>query len=1265
MHLNPQKNLSENIFAEDTPANKKLLEPLQTKGSFFHDVFGGKKESFQSYESAFLSAETMQKQNWTEKNANLYAAFIAFVSVLIAKLSGNTKFCLGISMVDNSSFLSKSDDPTPFPIDLSEDKSFIQFQNEILKLINVIKSHHEDYLGLISKQAPEGQAGETELFETIIIFKDKYDLNVATVEKYNLAFVFKVGEDIPGLEMFYKENAYSNGVIKQIHQCLINLINNTIADNHGEISRLEVVNQVEKHKILCEFNRLKSPDATEAHYLNFFDKQVKLNPKSKAVVFEKEAITYLELSHKADAIAANLIQLGVIPGAMIGLLLDRSIDMMVGIIGIMKAGCAYLPIDTNFPVARVEYIIEDSKLEFILTTNALGNKFSCVKKTTPFLLENCDWEARLPEPVIKGSKQSLAYVIYTSASTGNPKGVQITHSNLINFIIGMQEIIPFEAKRALLMLAPISFDLSISETLLPLASGMTVVIANKRQQEFPEQLNNCIIENNVSHVHCTPSRLRAFLTDTDAIKWLQVVKHLMVGGEALSDELFTGVKALYKNNLYNLYGPTETTVWSTFTNLTASKKLTIGKPIRNTSVYILDYWNNPQPLNTIGELCIGGDGVSIGYLNNFDLTQQKFVDDIFEGKGKMYRTGDLAKWDADGNIEYCGRADHQIKIRGYRIELKEIESQIKKIPGIKEVVVTIKESIINEKVICAYYTCEYALDVSEIKLHLISYLPEYMIPGRFFYLEKLPITHNGKIDFKSLPDIVSGFNEGGEAKTKSEQLINIWNEILNVQSPSKNSNFFELGGNSLSAILFINKVWKKIGVKLPMSEFFKSPNLEDIIRLSETMSQTSLETIPKAIEKDAYLVSPAQKRMFILQFMDPTYVGYNMPAFFELDKFFDVNKLQYALNSLVNRHESLRTKFVYNDDGIFQIVSKQADVFISETTADESDVENEIQKFVRPFSLDKAPLLRLEILSTIDSDKRILMFDTHHIISDGVSKNIFFKELVDIYHNKTLSSSPLQYKDYSEWLLNNIMEGHKSQEKYWLNIFSKQPPLLEFPFSAKDNDNRKNLGAQINFSIDVETISAIKRLCENLSITPNILYTAVYTLTVSKYSQQNDITIGTIVAGRKHPGLEGTLGVFANFLPLRFNIDHGSSFLQFVVKAKEILLAAYDNQDYPFEQLVEKLGIKRNAFRNPLFDTMIVIHNEVDIDLNDELKTMGLSKIDVEDGISLLDLKMDLLEINGGLKGTLFFKKNLLPIAQMNSFVGSFKTLIAESIGSF
>ncbi|WP_434295735.1 condensation domain-containing protein, partial [Clostridium botulinum] len=710
---------------------------------------------------------------------------------------------------------------------------------------------------------------------------------------------------------------------------------------------------------------------------------------------------------------------------------------------------------------------------------------------------------------------------------------------------------------------------------------------------------------------------------------LSTLRQVFSSGEALN---FKQVEKFYKEfgngkKLINLYGPTEATIdVSYFDCINDGKRvIPIGKPIDNTKLYILKN-NEPVPVGVSGELYIAGDGLARGYVKRIELTSQKFIDNPFEPGTKMYKTGDLARWLPDGNIEFLGRIDNQVKIRGFRIELGEIENKLLQHENIKEAAVLVKENKDSEKYICAYVVSEKNLEELDLKSHLKETLPEYMVPAYFVELEKMPLTANGKLNRRALPEpnLDANLVEYEAPRNKVEEtLAKIWSEILGIEKIGINDNFFDLGGHSLKATILMSKIHKELSREVPLKELFKSPTIKDLSKYIESAEENLYSKIEKVEEKEYYETSSAQKRMYMLQQFDKDSTAYNMPVVFKLEGNVDKNKIEETFRKLTQRHETLRIYFqIYNEKIIQKIQNYKFELVKKEN----ENIEDAINGFVRPFDLGKAPLFRAELLE--DNKKIYLLIDMHHIISDGVSMNILIKEFKDIYNGKNLEPLKFQYKDFAAWQ-NNFLKSDlmKKQEEYWLSRFSDEIPVLNIPTDYERPAIKSFDGDSISFKVNEEITEKLRELAKETGSTIHMILLSAFNILLSKYSGQEDIIVGVPIAGRSNADLENIMGMFVNTLALRNKLEGDKKYIDFLNEVKENSLRAYENQSYQFETLIEKLNLKLDASRNPLFDVML---NSIDLfDKNEKFL----------DG--LLIKSYNIKEISSKVDFDLAFKENL------------------------
>jgi amino acid adenylation domain-containing protein len=700
------------------------------------------------------------------------------------------------------------------------------------------------------------------------------------------------------------------------------------------------------------------------------------------------------------------------------------------------------------------------------------------------------------------------------------------------------------------------------------------------------------------------------------------LEDLLIGGEKLSAEHVNRFqRRKNKVRLTNGYGPTENTTFTTTYRIEKeSDNIPIGRPISGTKVYIQN-GTNLCGIGIPGELCIAGDGVARGYLNRPELTAEKFIDNPF-GEGKLYRSGDLARWLPDGNIEYLGRIDEQVKIRGFRIELGEIESSIRNIEKVKDCAVIAREDKNGEKAIYAYIVSEEEISVTEIRDTLGLTLPEYMIPSYMTQIEKIPVTRNGKLDKRALPEIEGrSEREYIAPRNKEEEAVcAAFSEILGVEKVGVKDNFFELGGHSLRATRLINQIEEKTGTRLPLREVFSHPTPEGLAACL-TGGETYIP-IPKAEQRDSYPMSSTQKRTYLVTQMDPAGLSYNMPTALKLTGNMDIQKIQESFQALIDRHEGLRTSFGMENGELVQRIaaSVRGEVEYEENiNADEATIQKRFGEFVRPFDLGTAPLMRIKIVKTAEAEQYVF-FDMHHIISDGMSMNIVIEEFSKLYNGEPLEALRVQYKDYSEWMRSRDLS---QQAEYWKEQFAEEAPVLDLPTDYPRPQVQSYRGSSETFQLSVEETQALEELCRQTGTTEYMVFLSALMITLSKYSRQEDIVIGSPISGRTHRDTETMLGMFVNTLAMRGRPEGKKTLREFLNEVKETCLKAYENQEYPFEELVEAVEVRRDISRNPLFDVMMVVQNNEDVplklngvELTGGLLTSEVSKFDLDFNIS-------------------------------------------------
>ncbi|MCU0289164.1 MAG: amino acid adenylation domain-containing protein, partial [Acidobacteria bacterium] len=1162
----------------------------------------------------------------------------------------------------------------------SGEKTFSEFLQEVKeKVLKAFENQDFPYEYLVDRVVINRDTSRNPLFDAMFVLQnmDIEEINIPGLKLSPYPYENKTskfdltlsGVEIKGKLFFtfeYSTKLFKKETVDRFITYFKNIIDGLISDKDKKISDVEIITEEEKKQILFVFNDTAAQYPKDKTIHQLFEEQVLKSPDRIAVVGStvetlratslqyQYQITYHQLNEQSDHLAGLLIEKGVLPDTIIGLMMERSIEMIIGIMGILKSGGAYLPIDPEFPKERVNYMLRDSAATILINKSEIRN--------SNFVLRASNLNS-----------SNLAYVIYTSGSTGKPKGVMVDHRCLVNLCCWHNTFYTIIPRDRASKYAAFSFDASVWEIFPYLIIGASLYVV-------PDEiiLNIDALNYYFEKTDITISFLPTQLGEKFMMLNNRSLRILLTGGDKLKHYL-------RKNYLlFNNYGPTENTVVTTSHWVTREAgNIPIGKPIANIQIYILDKNNYLQPIGVIGELCIGGEGLARGYLNNPELTTEKFDQDLWDKKdeqdkcgvlrtnfhhSKLYRTGDLARWLTDGNIEFLGRLDQQVKIRGFRIELGEIENQLGKYRQIKEAVILIKNDTTGDKYLAAYFVSGQEISTSELKKYLSKDLPDYMIPLYFTQLEKIPLNPSGKVDRRALPEprLKTESTYMAPRDEMEKKLVEIWSEILgkNLLQIGINNNFFHLGGHSLKATVMISKIHKELNVHLPLAEIFKNPTIQGLSDFIKNMTKEKYISIEPIEKKEYYLLSSAQKRLYILHQMDQQSVGYNMPSFSVLEGEVYEDKFENTFKQLISRHESLRTSFHMINDEPVQRIHDEVE-FAIEYLATESTENTErkihhsafsVHHFIRAFDLSRAPLLRVALLKE-NEDRHILMIDMHHIISDGTSMNIAVKDFMALYQAEDLPKLRVQYKDFSEWQNNEKQkESIKKQEHFWVNEFVGELPILELPTDYVRPAIQSFEGSRIPFEIDENSTEVLKKLTVETDITLYMLLLSIYTVFLSKISNQEDIVIGSPTAGRRHVDLEKIIGMFVNTLALRNFPSGEKTFAGFLYEVKEKTLNAFENQDFQYEDLVECIMKSRDVSRNPLFDTMFVLQN---IDISEiNIPGLKLSSYPHENKISKFDLTLLAVERKNNLFFTFEYSTKLFQEETIQRFIDYFKNII-------
>lgn len=1003
-----------------------------------------------------------------------------------------------------------------------------------------------------------------------------------------------------------------------------------------------------------------------------FERQVEAVPENLAVLYDGDGLTYRELNERANRFARTLRKKNIKPDDVVGIIAERSVETVVGIIAVLKAGGCYMPVAPDYPPERISYMLKESKAAALLTQQSFTENIDYSGELIDLKNES-NYEGAENNLEAVNTPSDLAYVIFTSGTTGKPKGAMAEHKNVVNLVNALSEAIYAKYTDALniALVAPFTFDASVKQLFPCLLLGHTLIIVPEDARLDGKELMGFFRRYRIDITDGTPAHLKMLLSSETAIVGRLPVKHYIIGGEALAKNIAEEFLSKFSDKplITNVYGPTECTdVTTLFTieweQLGKFDSIPIGRPIKNAKVYILKADKSPAAAGETGELYIGGEGVGRGYLNREELTRESFMNHSFVREDRVYKTGDLVKQLEDGNIYYIERVDNQVKIRGFRIEPGEIENEILRLGFIKEVSVIARDGINNEKYLCAYYVPQRACSAQQIKEQLAKSLPYYMLPSFYVQLEKLPLTTNGKLDKASLPEPDASMAiTGGYSAPENEieaKLAEIWEQLLGVERVGVRDDFFELGGHSLRANVLASKIEKEFQVRIPIRAIFKTPTVRALADCIRKSGKTSCSRIEPIARKEYYELSSAQRWIFMSHYMAGGDISWNMPGLMLIEGPLEEGRFAEAFRRLVKRHETMRTSFELLEGAPIQRVHDDAVLEIINSGCGEEELEELLKKFIKPFDLSKAPLLRVELLK-ISEVRHALLFDMHHIVFDGVSVNILVAELLDLYRGEELPELKIQYRDYAHWMNGRLLsEEYKNHEKFWLETLSGDIPELDFPCDYSRSGVSNADGDRLVFALGTELAGYVRRLASENRSTLFMILLAAYNVLLYKYTGQEDFIVGTFAAGRPAADLENIIGMFVNTVVMRNFPDGQKSFKEFLAEVKENSLKAYEHQDYPFEEILAKLRIKREPGKNPVFDTMFILQNF------DSAKycAEGLEFIqrDVNLKVSPLNMIIEARELEDDIKFTFTYKTSLFKAGTAQNIVNDYLNILKTAV---
>ena len=1128
-----------------------------------------------------------------------------------------------------------------------------------------------DYCSLVDLHGWSEVPRHTPLFDSLVVFEnypaDARDAGAAglavtaaeTYERtnYPLTLIVSPGPELE-LRWIYDTGRFDEEAITRWIGYFRTILLELTAQLESPLGLLSPLDARERRLVLRDWNANHLDFDRTACLHELFEAQAAATPDRTAIVRQGTRVTYAGLNDQANRIARRLVALGAGPGVPVGLCARRTPALIAGMLGILKAGGAYVPLDPAYPDERLAFMVEDAGVARLVTEHDLAARFdgmTAVRLDAPGGEDDTATDAT--DGGARAGAGDLAYIIYTSGSTGRPKGTAIEHRSAVALIAWAQRVFGPAELAGVLASTSICFDLSVFEIFLTLASGGTIVLA-----DHALELPALDAAREVTLVNTVPSAI-AELVRQEAIP--PSVRTICLAGEPLTAALADRLYALPGiERVYDLYGPSEDTTYSTCALRVSGGPATIGRPIANTELYLLDGRLEPVPVGVVGELMLGGEGLARGYFARPDLTAERFIPDPFSGRpgARLYRTGDLGRFRADGCVEFLGRGDQQVKVRGFRIEPGEIQARLEEHPAVADAAVVVRRDDTGEPHIVAYYTAAGAgaPAAADLRGYLAGRMPAYMLPAAFCRLETLPRTPNGKLDRAALPD-PDGRERSGQVapRTPTERtLVDLWQGVLGLDRVGITDNFFDLGGHSLLATRLTARIREAMKVELPLRLVFDAPTIAELAAAlddaaaSGTAAGDAADRIPPRTGGGPAPLSYSQQRLWFLQQLDPASAAYNIPVALEFDGPLNVTALRTALEAVAARHDVLRTKIVTVDG------RPQADAdaarspemrLVDLTGAPATEAAAEARRLagveaLTPFDLERDPLARLTVVRT-RPDGGLLLLTLHHLVADEWSLERLLQDLALAYGaavegaDPAMPPLPVPYADFAVWQRKWLEgAGPEAQREYWKRQLSGLEPL-ELPTDRPRPAERSTNGGTVTVTLPAPLTDALRRFSRREGVTLYMTLLAAFQAFLSRYTGQTDIACGSPIAGRRRRELEPCLGLFVNTLVLRTAVDRHLSFRELLARVRSVVLDAHARQDVPFDLVVEDLHPGRDLSRHPLFQSMFSLERPAVPDR--AFAGLRLRPLDIENRTAKFDVSLTVVDADHELRASLQYSTDL------------------------
>lgn len=1268
-YIKSDKYQKDASFWEETYSTEPEYAPIMNYSSKQSEIL------VKASRKAFTLSSTLYHQLLSyckTQNISIYTFLMTIYSIYLSKINNITAPIIGTPILNRTNKKEKSTagmyiSTIPFCVRIHSDSKFSELVKEVsteqLRIFRHQKYPYSEVLEHVKKK----YAIKHNLYDIVVSYQNAKNTSATFAIPYTTEWLFNgtIGDsleihfyDMDGTGTFsiyydYQIAKFTEQDIISIHERILEMISRVLENPEMCIRDLEIVTTQERDTILHTFNATDFAFDTQKPMIEYFEEQVQKHPDKTALVFQEHTYTYAQLNAKANQIAHLLQTQGITKEQVVAVLMERSDLLVISMLGILKAGSVYTLLLPSLPEKRLKYMLDTADVKAVLTTTQ-----NCsIDYPSTLLLDTISLDNYSASNVLeKGSNEDSLSVVYTSGSTGTPKGVLLRRLGMINVVYLYQTSMKLEPLERFLSICSPSFDMFAVEVWLPLLTGKTLFFADTEEEKNPIAMGECIQKNRIEFMLITSSKMDLLL-DTPSV--LQSVKAIQLGGEVLTPTFYEKVKQYMTAAIFNGYGPTEATACTTTKQITDSSNITIGKPLCNTKVYICNKDGNLCPIGIPGELCIGGMGIAKRYIHNAEATAKSFLPNPFD-TGMLYRSGDIACYRGDGEIEYIGRNDFQVKLHGQRIELEEITTALKEIEGIRTAI-TMLQTVNTYSVICSYYVSEHEINPEIIKAILSKKLPYYMIPSYFVHLTNMPLTANGKVDRKALPEIQIEEKYVAPSTLTEQKLCTIWETLLSKSPISIESNFFTIGGDSLSAIRMITQIEKVFHVKLLVKDIFTNHTIKNLAKRIDSSPNEVEENkpIPKAEKKESYPLSSAQRRIYYSTTMtSQNTTVYNTPMIVRLEGPVDEKRLEMCIQKLIQKHASLRTYFTVTDSGeVVQRIKDTVSFTLPVQKTKKRSISSLFQDFIKPFALEKAPLMHVAFFSSTKNTS-YLFLDLHHSIVDGSSVSLLLEELSKLYNGLTLEESAIDYPDFAVWedacLQNNSFAESK---EFWQNELTGELPLLALPTTYQRPETRDFKGNHYLSTIEKTKAQKIKILAGQLHTTPYIILLACYYILLYKYSGQEDIIVASPVSGRYREELKNMVGMFVNSIPIRETISGKMTIQDFILHLSNHFLDCIDHQEYPFDEMVKDKKEKRDASRNPIFDTMFVYQNEGIP--NFSFSNINASLLDFPNTISKFDVSLEIFPKESSYSLSFEYATSLFSREYIDNFCKHYQVIVS------